>query len=204
MSKWIKKTSWLGDVYWEDEKGNRIYERTDWLGNKYEEDSEGKRYYYREDWLGNTYKEDEEGNRVYLREDWFGNKYWEDEKGNRIYERKDWLGNDIRDEGGCFITTACLEAKGLPDDCPELNTFRMFRDEYIKNLPTGERLIAEYYAIAPRIMAAINRTDNKRKIYSALYERLVAKTIDLINSGKKEEALRNCIEIVTELKQKYL
>jgi hypothetical protein len=39
------------------------------------------------------------------------------------------------DKSGCFITTACIEAKGLPDYCLEINVMRQFRDEYIKNLP---------------------------------------------------------------------
>ena len=58
--------------------------------------------------------------------------------------------------GGCFITTACIEAKNLPDYCAELNILRKFRDEFIRTLPYGEQLIREYYEIAPLIVAAID------------------------------------------------
>ena len=203
--KWIKKEDWLGGEYWEDEEGHRKYVKEDWLGGKYEEDEEGRRTYIKEDWLGRTYKEDEEGRREYLKEDWLGGKYWEDEEGKRTYEKKDWLGRDVREEDGrCFITTACIQAKGLTDDCLELNTFRAFRDGYIKTLPNGDQIIREYYEIAPRIVAAINRIKNSKKVYIDLYERLVLKTLELIQRGENEEAFKNCLEIVNELKQRYL
>ena len=32
------------------------------------------------------------------------------------------------DSGGCFLTSACTEARGLPDDCHELTVLRSFRD----------------------------------------------------------------------------
>src|SRR6185295_8850185 len=37
--------------------------------------------------------------------------------------------------GLCFITTACAQAQGLPDDCEELTVLRGLRDDYIRQLP---------------------------------------------------------------------
>jgi hypothetical protein len=105
--------------------------------------------------------------------------------------------------GGCFITTACVEARGLSDNCPELNTLRAFRDKYIRALPNGEQLISEYYAIAPRVIAGIKHAENSKEVYLSLYERLVLKSLRLIRSGKKDEAFKNYLNIVNELKQKY-
>ncbi|RLQ96273.1 hypothetical protein D9X91_08285 [Falsibacillus albus] len=34
-------------------------------------------------------------------------------------------------EESCFITDSCVDARGLPDDCFELKTFRKFRDEVL-------------------------------------------------------------------------
>ena len=65
----------------------------------------------------------------------------------------------------CFISTACIESKGLPDDCEELNCLRHFRDKFVGNLPCGNELIEEYYKIAPKIVSAINGTKNPNKIY---------------------------------------
>jgi hypothetical protein len=108
-----------------------------------------------------------------------------------------------QDTSLCLITTACVEAKGLPDNCLELNTMRAFRDSYIKSLPDGEEIIREYYQVAPQIVARINRTDNWQEVYLNLYEQLVL-IVELICRGENDEALRNCLRIFNELKQRYL
>ncbi|MCF7890839.1 ABC transporter substrate-binding protein [Candidatus Bipolaricaulota bacterium] len=104
----------------------------------------------------------------------------------------------------CFLTTACVEARDLPDDCYELQTLREFRDNYVRNLPNGEDTIREYYEIAPRIIKRINGTANPTEIFETMYERLVQKSIKLIESGRKTEAFENYRTIVRELKQEYL
>ena len=106
--------------------------------------------------------------------------------------------------GGCFITTACVEAKGLPDDCEELNTLRIFRDEFVCSLPEGDRIIQEYYEIAPRILAGISKTANSNDVYVDLYERLVKKSLELISADKKDEAYANYLLVVNELRERYL
>lgn len=105
--------------------------------------------------------------------------------------------------GGCFITTACLKTKGLPDNCQELNELRYFRDAYIRNLIEGERLIREYYEIAPKIVEGINKAENSMEIYTNLYEKL-ALNLELIRTGKKDEALRNGLKIFDQLKKEFL
>ncbi len=107
-------------------------------------------------------------------------------------------------EPACFITTACTEAKGLPDDCVELETLRKFRNEYLVNLPEGNEILNEYSWIAPQIVHKINTLDNSKSIYEYLFERLVRKSVDLIQEGKMEEAYKNYMSIVNELKDKYV
>ncbi|MEM4282829.1 MAG: CFI-box-CTERM domain-containing protein [Candidatus Woesearchaeota archaeon] len=109
-----------------------------------------------------------------------------------------------RVEEGCIITTACIKAMGLPDDCSELKAFRTFRDTYVRSLPNGDALISEYYTIAPRIIKAINREANAQEIYEQLYKQLVLRTVELISAGNYKEAFDNCFTIITDLKQKYL
>ncbi len=106
--------------------------------------------------------------------------------------------------GGCFITTACTEAKGLSDECSELTTLRAFREDYVRSLENGNEIINEYYIIAPRILSEIDRTDNNREIYIELYEQLVLKSLELIKSGKEYEAFNNYLQIVENLKERYL
>ncbi len=47
-----------------------------------------------------------------------------------------------------FLTTACLQAAGLPDNCKELQTLRRFRDEYVSRLPNGSAILSHYLNVA--------------------------------------------------------
>lgn len=100
----------------------------------------------------------------------------------------------VQDIRLCFITTACIEARGLPYNCPELNTVREFRDSYIKGLPYSDDIIREYYEVALQIVAVINRSENRKDIYLNLYEQLLS-TVELILQGKNYEAIRNHFRI---------
>ncbi|MBI5021241.1 MAG: hypothetical protein HZB59_07400 [Ignavibacteriales bacterium] len=106
--------------------------------------------------------------------------------------------------GGCFITSACIEAKGLPDNCPELETLRRFRDTYVVHLPNGSELISEYKRIAPQIVSIINRSQNASSIYNFLFDNLVVSSVSLIHSGKERQAFDNIFRIVSSLNTELL
>ena len=57
--------------------------------------------------------------------------------------------------GGCFLTTAVVAMRGEADNGPTLTALREFRDGWLASTPEGRALIAEYYVMAPRIVAAI-------------------------------------------------
>ena len=57
--------------------------------------------------------------------------------------------------GGCFLTTAVAGLRDEEDDGPTLTTLRGFRDGWLSDRPGGRELIAEYYELAPSIVAAI-------------------------------------------------
>ncbi len=107
-------------------------------------------------------------------------------------------------KSGCFISTACVVARGLPDDCLELKTLRTFRDTYVKGLPEGHRIVADYYTTAPLITKKIDGSKNRNLIYGDLYDRLVARSVNLIQAGKPDEAFKNYQSIVEGLKASYL
>ena len=67
-----------------------------------------------------------------------------------------------RKSGGCFITSAVCDSFGKPDDCYELTTFRNFRDNWLSTQPDGKNLIAQYYEIAPKIVAEIDKLPSDR------------------------------------------
>jgi hypothetical protein len=109
----------------------------------------------------------------------------------------------VQDTSICFITTACIKARDLPDNCPELTTVRAFRESYIRPLPNGEEIIREYYEVAPRIIVGINKIDDPQQVYSNLYKEIVA-IAELINSRENDKALSNYFMVLGDLKQRYL
>lgn len=90
--------------------------------------------------------------------------------------------------GGCYLTSACVEARGLPDDCMELTVLREFRDNWLKNQPGGLAEVAEYYATAPKIVEKINARTDAKDIWNGLYEKLVIPCVKFIEEGEMEKA----------------
>lgn len=106
--------------------------------------------------------------------------------------------------GGCFLTSACVEAKGLPDDCEELQTLRKFRDEYLAKQECGSCEIKHYYQVAPAIVDAINKLPNKAEIWDQIYTRLILCCVEWIQTGENEKAYNTYKRAVIELKEKYI
>ena len=107
------------------------------------------------------------------------------------------------DSGGCYLTTACVEARGLPDDCEELTILRNFRDHWLKKQPGGAEKIAEYYATAPRIVAEVNKRTDAREIWNGLYDSLVAPCVQMIQRGEMEQARERYKKTALELKEQF-
>jgi len=71
---------------------------------------------------------------------------------------------------GCFITSACCEGLGRPDDCWELRTLRRFRDGVMLATADGRRDVATYYRVAPALAIAL-REEGGRRSFLWLYLR---------------------------------
>lgn len=110
----------------------------------------------------------------------------EDYGGRSSYDH----GGKQKKDDGCYLTTACMRARGLGDDCCELNTLRSFRDGYLRQRPGGESEIAAYYNLAPRIVKAVNDRDDAQSIWDGVYEEMIAPCLALIGADKQEEAYR--------------
>ncbi|MBE8949089.1 MAG: CDC27 family protein [Quinella sp. 3Q1] len=116
----------------------------------------------------------------------------------------------IRDEktkranqNNCFVTTAVCGSFGKPDDCYELTTFRKFRDGWLSAQADGKNLIAEYYEIAPRIVANINRLANAAQIYKKIWQEYLVPCLNYIRSGDNLSCKNKYVEMVQELKKIY-
>lgn len=97
--------------------------------------------------------------------------------------------------GGCFLTTACCEHKGLSDDCELLQTLRKFRDEFV-----SKELVEEYYKIAPAIVEKIKKDEFKDSWLDYVYD--IAKTCEyLIHTKQNETAVNLYKAMVSTLKK---
>lgn len=103
----------------------------------------------------------------------------------------------------CYITTAACQIRGMDDDCEELNILRRYRDNYMMTKQDGEKLIQEYYDIAPSIVKHINVRPDAKKIYDEIWDDYIAPCIADIREGKMEECLDLYILMVHRMKDRY-
>ena len=97
-----------------------------------------------------------------------------------------------------------MEARGLADDCHELQTLRDFRDNWLRKQDGGEADVAEYYATAPAIVDAINARPDAQEVWERVYAELVVPCVALIEAGQNEEAWQKYKEMTQRLKKAYL
>jgi len=87
----------------------------------------------------------------------------------------------------CYLTTACVQHRGLGDDCRELTVLRAFRDGYLSAQPHGPALIGEYYRRAPRLVRAISGAPNAHRTWDWIY-RVIRGCVRDIARGRPERA----------------
>ena len=105
---------------------------------------------------------------------------------------------------GCYITTAVCQNSNKPDDCYELETFRRFRDNWLKRQPDGKKLVYEYYRIAPTIVRNIDADTNKNRIYDSISQTYLNPCLRYIESDDMEACKEKYVEMVNALAKRYL
>lgn len=98
----------------------------------------------------------------------------------------------------CFLTTACVRSRGLPDDCEELTILRAFRDGFLSTSPEGRSLIQRYYRIAPGLVAAIDSREDAEAVYEGIYG-TVTDCVAAVREGRFDVALDLYTEMVLGL-----
>lgn len=105
--------------------------------------------------------------------------------------------------GGCFLTTACVDYQHLPDNCYELEVLRKVRDQMLAQGGEMKDMVAEYYRIAPQIIANINRSPECSEVWEDLYKNLVLYCVDLYEQDRIEDCIKHYVKVVSQLKEKY-
>ena len=106
--------------------------------------------------------------------------------------------------GNCYLTSACVDAMGLADDCRELTLLRNFRDTYMKNLPEGQKDIEHYYAVAPKIVEAVNAHPDAKAIWEKVYHELVEKCVRLIEANDLAKTYQTYKIYSLQMEEAYL
>lgn len=113
-------------------------------------------------------------------------------------------GSSSSSSSGCFLTSACVEAKGLPDDCRELTTLRRYRDEYLAKQDCGQCEINHYYHVAPQIVEKIKARPDALAVFEHIYDELVVPCVRHIDAGDMEAAHTLYRDCVLALEKEYL
>lgn len=102
---------------------------------------------------------------------------------------------------GCFISTACIEAMGLDDDCYELMALRRFRDSYMLSKFETCNMVADYYFHAPKIVDALSLRGDKKEIYKKIFEDYIKIAVEQIDQGNNEGALKTYTSLIDHCTQ---
>lgn len=131
---------------------------------------------------------------------------WSNRYPNSKFSKADYteIRDGFRKRKLCFITTAVCESFGKPDDCYELESFRTFRDDYLRTLEGGEAIIEQYYAIAPSIVEMINVLPEKEDIYTDIWTKYLSPCLEYIKTNKKNECYELYKTMVHDLSRKYV
>lgn len=103
---------------------------------------------------------------------------------------------------GCFLTTACVEYAGLPDDCHELTVLRSFRNNYVARLAYGPVALAEYYKVAPSLVRQIEQSNERNAILAGIFS-TVSRAVVMIERGNYQEAFICYEAMFADLKKRY-
>ena len=102
------------------------------------------------------------------------------------------------------MTTAVCKSLHKPDDCRELTLLRNYRDTFMLETAEREKIVKEYYNVAPTIVKRIDRREDADEIYGAIWEQYLSRCIRLIEAEKPEECEKVYIRMVQELETRYL
>jgi hypothetical protein len=102
-------------------------------------------------------------------------------------------------KGGCYLTTAVVQYKGLSDSDPELTAMRKLREHY-RQVEGYDLLIQEYYENAPKIIEAIGEDP---ETYEEIY-RSVKMCQAFVENENWQAAHDEYFRMYNDLKARYL
>ncbi len=122
-----------------------------------------------------------------------------DKKDVKIVEKEN--GEKTTTDTNCCITNACIihYKEKFNDNSDELNLIRWFRDNFVL-----KEDVIHYYNISPRIVWAIDRTENSDIIYEYIYKNIVDFCCKAIKQKKYDLAYSEYKKIMNYLEKQLL
>lgn len=99
----------------------------------------------------------------------------------------------------CYLTTACVEYKGLADNCDELETLRELRTWMLTN-SKGKSLVEEYKKRAPMLVKKIKQSPNKELLLEYCYENVLT-AVNLVKQNELSAAMNHYKKTSLELEK---
>ena len=94
----------------------------------------------------------------------------------------------IADSAGCYITSAVVQTTREGPHGHTLQTLRMFRNQYVQHLSDGPVELEIYDAVAPKIVAAIEKRADNHAVWMHVRTEYIDKAIRLIDQGANHAA----------------
>ncbi len=105
--------------------------------------------------------------------------------------------------GGCVVTSACTQARNLPDDCYELQTLRKLRG-WMKQTELGKKMVKVYEKYAPLIVEKIDALPNRKDHWEVIYKIGVMPAVKLTEEEKYNSASIHYVNMIGALADAYL
>jgi len=102
----------------------------------------------------------------------------------------------------CYITTACLDALGLPRNSLEMQAMKVLTRGYILKSFSGKREYVQYGRKAPGIVQAINSREDALSIWERVYEKVREVTTSVL-SGNYAKGHQQYKDLVLGLEEKF-
>lgn len=104
----------------------------------------------------------------------------------------------------CYLTTACLNAKGIPlKSSLEFKAIKDITREHILKSFSGKKDYVRYGRVAPKIVDAINSRPDSMEIWDSVYKKIEDVAIHIF-AGKPEEGYQAYRDMTLSLKKAYL
>jgi hypothetical protein len=113
-------------------------------------------------------------------------------------------GSSGGDSGGscCYVTTACLDAMGLPRDSLELRAMKVLTNNHILRSFSGKRDYVTYQRKGPKIVQAIESREDAQSIWRSIYDQLKNVTASIL-SNNYEEGHQQYKELILGLEKQF-